>query len=44
LRPYSYIAVDFLAMALGPKHCDFELRDYKSKKPIGRLAFDVSIK
>ncbi|CDW82182.1 UNKNOWN [Stylonychia lemnae] len=34
----------FLALALGPKHCDFEMRNYKSKRSLGRLAFDVSIK
>lgn len=43
-KPFAYLAVDFLALAIGPKQCDFEVRDYKTRRYVGRIAFDISIK
>ncbi|CDW79777.1 UNKNOWN [Stylonychia lemnae] len=42
-QPISYLMIEFLAVAIGPKHCDFELRDYRSGKPMGRIFFDISV-
>ena len=37
--------VEFLALALGPKHCDLEVKDYqKNGKTIGRISFDIHVK
>eukprot|EP00347_Sterkiella_histriomuscorum_P021471 403333864 len=44
LKPFAYVVVDFLALAIGPKSCDLEVRDYKTRRFLGRIAFDISIK
>jgi len=35
--------IEFLALAIGPKHCDFEIKEYKTGKSIGKLYFDINI-
>ena len=40
----SYISVEFLAVALGPKKYDLEIRDLKSGKSIGRIQFELDVK
>lgn len=43
-RPIAYISVEFLALALGPKKCDLEIRDMKTLKSIGRIQFELDVK
>lgn len=43
-RSFAFIVIDFLALAVGPKHCDIEVIEYKTKKSLGRMAFDIHIK
>ena len=38
------MVIDFLALALGPKHCDLDLKDFRSGRSLGRVQFDVQIK
>ena len=33
-----------MSLAVGPKHCDLEARDYKTRKSLGRVAFDLHVK
>jgi hypothetical protein len=35
--------LEFLAVAMGPKHCDLEIKDLKFGRTIGRLSFDLNI-
>jgi hypothetical protein len=28
-RPFSILMIEFIAMAIGPKHCDFEVKDLR---------------
>ena len=32
-----------MAVAIGPQHCDFEVKDLKQQKSYGRVQFDVNI-
>jgi hypothetical protein len=43
-KAISYIVIDFLALALGPKHCDVEIKEFKNGKSLGRLQYDINIK
>lgn len=43
-KAISYLVIDFLALALGPKHCDVEIKDFKNGKQLGRINFDINIK
>ncbi len=40
----AYILVNFLALAIGPKHCDLEIKDFKTEKFLGRIIFDIHVK
>lgn len=33
-----------MALTVGPKHCDLEVREYRTRKAIGRIALDLLIK
>lgn len=43
-KSFAYVSVEFLALALGPKRCDVEVRDSKTFKSLGRLQFEIDIK
>ena len=40
----SYVVVDFLALALGPKNCDLEMKEFRNGKSLGRIQFDAHVK
>jgi hypothetical protein len=35
--------IDIMALAIGPKHCDFEVKDLRLQRSYGRVQFDVNI-
>lgn len=35
--------IEFMALAIGPKHCDFEVKDIRQQHTFGRIQFDVNI-
>jgi hypothetical protein len=35
--------IDFMALAIGPRHCDFEVKDLRLQRSFGRIQFDVNI-
>jgi hypothetical protein len=37
------IMIEFMALALGPKRCDFEVCELKYGRSLGRVQFDVNI-
>ena len=43
-KAIAYVVIDFLAIALGPKHCDLELKEFKNGKTLGRIHFDAHVK
>lgn len=42
-RPFSVIMIEFIAIAIGPKHCDFAVKDLRMQKTYGRIQFDINI-
>jgi hypothetical protein len=42
--PIALLEIEFLALALGPKKCDFDVKNLKNFKSIGRLQFELDIK
>ena len=42
-RPFSVLMIEFIALTIGPKHCDFEVKDLRQQKSYGRIQFDVNI-
>jgi hypothetical protein len=43
-KPIAYLSVEFLALALGPKKCDIDIRDIKTLKSMGRIQFEVDVR
>ena len=43
-KAVAYIEIEFMALALGPKLCDLEVRCLKTSKPIGRIQLELDIK
>ena len=35
--------IEFIALTIGPKNCDFEVKDLRQQKSFGRIQFDVNI-
>ncbi len=35
--------VEFVALAIGPKHVDLEVKDFLFGKPRGRVQFDINV-
>ena len=35
--------IEFVVLAVGPKHCDLEVKDLTKGKTVGRVQFDASI-
>jgi len=35
--------VEFVVLAVGPKHCDFEVKELYKGKTVGRVQFDVNV-
>jgi hypothetical protein len=35
--------IEFVVLAVGPKHCDLEVKDLTKGRTIGRVQFDASI-
>ena len=35
--------IEFIVLAIGPKHCDLEVKDIKHGKTVGRVQFDVNV-
>lgn len=33
--------IDLFTLAVGPSHCELELKNMNSFKPIGRISFDI---
>eukprot|EP00347_Sterkiella_histriomuscorum_P020965 403335778 len=40
-RPISKIMIDYFSLALCPQHCEFELKNIKNDKSIGRVQFEL---
>jgi len=35
--------IEFMALAIGPKHCDLDIKDLRFQKSYGRVQFDLNI-
>ena len=36
--------IDLMTLATGPKHCQFEIKDFKTLAKLGKLSFDIHVK
>lgn len=41
IKPLSIIMIDLFTLAIGPSHCDLELKDCRLDKVLGRMLFDI---
>ncbi|TNV86417.1 hypothetical protein FGO68_gene3402 [Halteria grandinella] len=42
-RPFSVLMLQLITLAVGPKHCDLEVKDIRFEKTIGRIQMDINV-
>ena len=35
--------LELITLAVGPKHCDLEVKDFRMARTLGKIQFDVSV-
>lgn len=44
VKPIGLVEIELLALALGPKRCDLEVRSIRTQAPIGRIQLEIDVK
>lgn len=41
MRPVSQIMIDLFTLAVGPPHCELEIKNIQTSKTLGKIMFDI---